>query len=164
MSASPGTILIHPTHGPMSVVSVSKRKLPNGVTHECLDLETLDTHVLSVTVPVDRCSDVGLRDVITGDDLVELLKTLGEETGEEPENWSRRFKANEEKMRSGSVLLLAEVVRDILRRNVTKPVSLGERRVLDRGMSQLSRELFYSKSMANIGDAEQLIRESVFAT
>ncbi|MFC6236066.1 hypothetical protein ACFPZL_13335, partial [Leucobacter soli] len=42
--------------------------------------------------------------------------------------------------------------------------SLGERRVLDRGMSQLSRELFYSKSMANIGDAEQLIRESVFAT
>ena len=160
MTFAPGTVLIHPSHGPMSVTSISDHRFPDGSMRECLDLRTLDTHALVVTVPVDRHADVGLRTVVTGAELAEVIDTLGGSTGDEPENWSRRFKANEEKMRTGSILKLAEVVRDILRRNEEKRVSLGERRILDRGMSQLSRELYYSKRMKSIDDAERLIRNT----
>lgn len=158
---TPGTVLIHPAHGPMSVRSVSKHRFPNGTTHECLDLEALDTYALAITIPIDRYAEVGLRNVVRGADLDEVFDTLSSDTGEEPENWSRRYKANEEKMRSGSVVRLAEVVRDVLRRNETKPVSFGERRTLDRGMSQLSREVFYSKSLDTVREAEQLIRDAI---
>lgn len=163
MNFAPGTVLIHPSHGPMSVVSVSNRKFPDGSTRECVDLETLDTHTLAVTVPIDRYVEVGLRNVITGGELSEVIDTLGGPTGDEPENWSRRFKANEEKLRTGSIIGLAEVVRDILRRNEEKRVSLGERRILDRGMSQLSRELYYSKDMESIEAAEEFVRTAALA-
>lgn len=144
----------------MSIVSVSDHTLPDGTVRECLDLKTLDTHELAITVPVDRHADVGLRNVVSGTALDEVIDRLGDSTGDEPENWSRRFKANEEKMRTGDILKLAEVVRDILRRNEEKPVSLGERRILDRGMSQLSRELYYSKKTKSIDAAEHLIRDT----
>lgn len=147
----------------MHVISVSKREFPNGTTHECLDLKALDVHALALAIPVDRYAEVGLRDVIREADLGEVFNILSSASGEEPENWSRRLKANEEKVRSGSVLSLAEVVRDILRRNDAKPVSFGERRTLDRGLSQLSREVFYSKKLKSVGEAELLIKGAVLA-
>lgn len=161
MTFQPGTILIHPAHGPMFVRSITNQKFPNGDTHKCFDLESLGSYSLAISVPVGRSDDIGLRDLIAGSALDEVFDTLGSETGEEQENWSRRFKANEEKMRSGNVLSLAEVVRDVLRRNEAKPLSLGERRTLDRGMSQLAREVFYSKKLDSIEMAEQLIRDAI---
>lgn len=157
------TILIHPSHGPVRIVGSAPKTLPNGETHHCLDLETLDVHTLALTIPVDRAVDSGLREVVSGDSLEELLATLREQSGEEPANWSRRYKANEEKMRSGSIIRLAEVVRDIIRRDADKKISLGEYRMLEKALSQLAREIFYAKGLASVDEAREHVRELVLA-
>lgn len=157
MTHEPGTVLIHPSHGPMRVVSTTLLRFPNGTIHECMNLETIDAHALTVTIPIERFQVSGMRHVVTGDAADELFKTLGDPTVEVSDNWSRRFKANEQKMHSGSVLMLAEVVRDLLRRDEEKHLSLGERRALTQGMSQLAREVFYSKGLSSVEAAEVLI-------
>ena len=160
---APGTVLIHPAHGPMRVVSTTDLRFPNGETHECLNLEAIDTHALRVTIPVDQYDTSGLRSVVSGEAADELFGTLSDPTEEESENWSRRYKANEQKMRSGSVLSLAEVVRDLLRRDEMKHLSLGERRTLAQGMSQLAREVFYSKDLESMAAAERLIKDAALS-
>lgn len=160
MPHAPGTVLIHPSHGPMRVVSTTSRRFPNGVSHDCLNLEALDSHTLAVTIPVDRYAASGLRDVVAGDAFDELFGTLRDATSDESENWSRRYKANEQKVRSGSVLSLAEVVRDLLRRNKANPLSLGERSTLMKGMGQLALEVFYAMDLESVDSAKQKIKDA----
>ncbi|UOQ57338.1 hypothetical protein MUN78_00390 [Leucobacter allii] len=142
------------------MVSTTSRRFPDGATHECLNLEALDTHALAVTIPLDQYAASGLRSVVTGAAVDEVFGTLNGATGEESDNWSRRYKANEQKIRSGSILSLAEVVRDLLRRKEEKHISHGERRTLEQGMTHLAREVYYSKSLDSVGAAEQLIRDA----
>ncbi|WP_449279115.1 CarD family transcriptional regulator [Leucobacter sp. GX24907] len=125
-----------------------------------MNLEALDTYALALTIPVDQYAASGVRNVISGESLDELFGTLSNVSGEEPENWSRRFKANELKVRSGSVLRLAEVVRDLLRRDEVKTISRSERHTLSQGMSQLAREVFYSKNLESVDIAEQSIKDA----
>src|SRR5437016_5397543 len=91
---------------------------------------------LTLLVPLDNTEEVGIRDVIGRDELEKVFKVLRSKECRMPTNWSRRFKTHVEKLRSGDIYQVAEVVRNLARRDKEKGLSAGER-VLDHSLAAL---------------------------
>jgi CarD family transcriptional regulator len=96
---------------------------------------------LTIQVPAENVEAVGVRDVIDKKGVQEVYGVLRAEFIEEPTNWSRRYKANLEKLASGDVLKVSEVVRDLWRRDQDKVLSAGEKRMLAKARQILISEL-----------------------
>jgi CarD family transcriptional regulator len=109
------------------------------------------TNELTITLPLANVELVGIRDVIDASGLEEVYAVLRNPFTEEAVNWSRRFKSNQEKLASDSVVKVAEVVRDLWRREQDSGVSSGEKRMLLK-----SRQLLESEVALALGtNAEQ---------
>src|ERR671915_749710 len=103
---------------------------------------------MTVNVPVENAEKVGLRTVID-EDLVNLVvKALTGGSTEMPKNWNRRFKHNRDKMKTGNIFELAEVVRNLAVRNNEKGLSTGEKQMFVKAKKILASELMYAKGMS----------------
>ena len=139
MSYAVGDTVVCPHHGAAIVEKTEEREL-SGETTEYLVLRM--THGdLTLMVPAESCEDVGIRDIVTTRQVDEVLEVLRTPEGDAPANWSRRFKANMEKLRSGDIFQVAEVVRNLATRQADGGVSAGERRMLARAKQILLSEL-----------------------
>ncbi|MFC5126720.1 CarD family transcriptional regulator [Pseudoclavibacter helvolus] len=96
---------------------------------------------LVIEVPADNVDLVGVRDVIGQDGLDRVFEVLRAPITEEPTNWSRRYKSNLEKLASGDVIKVSEVVRDLWRRDQDRGLSAGEKRMLAKARQILVSEL-----------------------
>jgi len=96
---------------------------------------------LTIEVPAENVELVGVRDVVGPEGLEKVFSVLQANVKEEPTNWSRRYKANVEKIASGDVIKVAEVVRDLSRRDTNRGLSAGEKRMLARARQILVSEL-----------------------
>ena len=134
-----GETVVYPHHGAATITAVKNRK----VKGEEKKYITLDIHQseLKIELPVENADLVGLRDVIDMAGVEAVYDVLRGEVEEETGNWSRRFKANTEKMGSGNVLRISEVVRDLWRREQGAGVSAGEKRMLFKARQILVSEL-----------------------
>ena len=134
-----GETLVYPHHGAVTITKLDKVM----VKGEEKTYMTLDVHTseLTIKVPIESAELVGVRDVIDKAGVEAVFEVLRSEWVEEPGNWSRRFKANTEKMGSGSVYSVSEVVRDLWRRDQDKGVSAGEKRMLLKARQILVSEL-----------------------
>jgi CarD family transcriptional regulator len=99
---------------------------------------------LTVRVPVDKAEDVGLRDVINDEEVEEVFALLRKKDARMPSNWSRRYKNHVEKLKSGDIYQVAEVVRNLSIRENDKGLSAGERRMLGRARQILVSELTFA--------------------
>jgi CarD family transcriptional regulator len=104
---------------------------------------TMNVHTseLTITLPVENAELVGVREIIDDAGVQAVYDVLRSDVAEEASNWSRRFKANQEKMASGSVYRVSEVVRDLWRREQAGGVSAGEKRMLLKARQILVSEL-----------------------
>ena len=96
--------------------------------------------------------------MVDQDGLERVFDVLREENAEEPTNWSRRYKANLEKLHSGDVLKVAQVVRDLWRREQDRGLSAGEKRMLAKARQILVSELALAEH-TNEDKAEALLDE-----
>ena len=96
---------------------------------------------LTIEVPAENVDLVGVRDVIGRDGVNQVFDVLRQPFVEEPTNWSRRYKANLEKLASGDVIKVSEVVRDLWRRDQDRGLSAGEKRMLAKARQILISEL-----------------------
>ena len=96
---------------------------------------------VNAEVPAENVDLVGVRDVIGQDGLDKVFEVLRAPFTEEPTNWSRRYKANLEKLASGDVIKVSEVVRDLWRRDQDRGLSAGEKRMLAKAKQILISEL-----------------------
>jgi CarD family transcriptional regulator len=119
-----------------------KRKI-NGSTTEYLVLEMAHGE-LTLAVPVDRADDVGMRPPIGQDEVDDLFELLAKKDIREPANWSRRFKNHQEKLKSGDVYQVAEVVRNLALRDQAKGLSAGEKSMFLKARSVLVSELSFA--------------------
>ncbi len=87
---------------------------------------------LTLSVPVDKAEEVGMRPPISKSDVEDLFRLIGKRDVREPANWSRRFKNHQEKMKSGDVYQVAEVVRNLALREAGKGLSTAEKSMLER--------------------------------
>ena len=115
---------------------------------------------MTVMVPCENAHRAGLRRVIDGEDVDKVIAVLTGEVSEMPKNWNRRFKHNREKIKTGDVFELAEVVRNLAIREWEKGLSTGEKQMYTRAKKILASELMYALEMEE-GEAEEHLEELI---
>jgi CarD family transcriptional regulator len=139
MSFKVGDIVVYPRHGACTVQDVKKRVF-KGEERDFLVL-TVNSGGMQIELPAGNVEYVGIRDVTSDSELEAVFDVLRSPYIEEPTNWSRRYKANQEKLASGDVMKIAEVVRDLFRRNEDKTLSAGEKNMLHKAIMSLRSEV-----------------------
>lgn len=139
MTFSVGDTVVYPHHGAALIESIEMRQI-GGEERKYLVLRVAQGD-LTVRVPADNVDLVGVRDVVNQEGLDRVFDVLRQPYTEEPTNWSRRYKANLEKLASGDVIKVAEVVRDLWRRDQDRGLSAGEKRMLAKARQILVSEL-----------------------
>ena len=149
-----GDKVVYPHHGAGTVVKREKREVL-GEKREYLTIKILHND-MTVNVPSENAEAVGLRKVI-GEDMVKVVvKALTGGGTAMPKNWNRRFKHNRDKMKTGDILELAEVVRNLSLRDSEKGLSTGEKQMFVKAKKILASELMYAKDMDEEEAAEWL--------
>ncbi|MGH9182857.1 MAG: CarD family transcriptional regulator [Acidimicrobiales bacterium] len=139
MAFDVGDTVVYPHHG-AATIERRERRRASGEEREYLVLR-LAYDDLTLVVPSDGTEEVGLRRVITDHEVEEVLAVLRQSEAPVPTNWSRRFKDHVERLKSGDICQVAEVVRNLSRRRSEKGLSAGERRMLVRARLILASEL-----------------------
>ena len=149
-----GDKVVYPHHGAGTVVKKEKREIL-GQTREYLTIQILHND-MTVNVPVESAEQVGLRTVIDEDLVNNVVKALTAGESEMPKNWNRRFKHNRDKMKTGDIFELAEVVKNLSLRDHEKGLSTGEKQMFVKAKKILASELMYAKAVDEEEAAEWL--------
>jgi CarD family transcriptional regulator, regulator of rRNA transcription len=137
-----GDKVVYPHHG-AAVVEKRERIEAFGEKRDYLVLR-LAYGDLTLKVPADGTDEVGLREVINNEEVEEVFAVLRKKEARMPTNWSRRFKNHVEKLKSGDVYQVAEVVRNLSLRDKEKGLSAGEKRMLAKARQILVSELTFA--------------------
>ena len=140
-----GDKVVYPHHGAGTVVKREKREVL-GEKREYLTIKILHND-MTVNVPTENAERVGLRWVIDEEMVEVVVKALSGGSTDMPKNWNRRFKHNRDKMKTGNIFELAEVVRNLAVRNNEKGLSTGEKQMFVKAKKILASELMYAKGM-----------------
>jgi CarD family transcriptional regulator len=142
MSFDVGDKVVYPHHG---AAIIEKRETRNafGEEREYLILR-LAYGDLTLMVPADNTEEDGLREVINDEEVEEVFAVLRKKEARMPTNWSRRFKNHVEKLKSGDIYQVAEVVRNLSIRDKDKGLSAGEKRMLTKARQILVSELTFA--------------------
>jgi CarD family transcriptional regulator len=152
MAFDVGDKVVYPHHG-AAVVERREMKEVFGETKEYLVLR-LAYGDLTLMVPADNTDEVGLREVINDEEVEEVFAVLRKKDVRMPTNWSRRYKNHVEKLKSGDIYQVAEVVRNLSNRDKDKGLSAGEKRMLNRARQILVSELTFAIGVSE-EDAEK---------
>ena len=160
MTFTVGETVVYPHHGAALIEAIETRTI-KGEDKTYLVLKVAQGD-LTVRVPAENAEYVGVRDVVGADGLERVFEILKAPHTEEPTNWSRRYKANVEKIASGDVNKVSEVVRDLWRRDRERGLSAGEKRMLAKARQILVSELALAEH-TNEDKAEALLDEVLSA-
>src|SRR4051794_15747165 len=158
MSFDVGDKVVYPHHG-AAVIERRETKQAFGEEKEYLILR-LAYGELTLMVPADKTEEVGLRDVINDEEVEEVFAVLGKKEARMPTNWSRRYKNHVEKLKSGDIYQVAEVVRNLSIRDKDKGLSAGEKRMLTRARQILVSELTFAINVSE-EEAEKKLTEAL---
>jgi CarD family transcriptional regulator len=153
-----GDKVVYPHHG---AAVVERREVIEafGDTKEYLVLR-LAYGDLILRVPTDNTEEVGLREVINDEEVEEVFAVLRKKDVRMPTNWSRRYKNHVEKLKSGDIYQVAEVVRNLSNRDKDKGLSAGEKRMLTRARQILVSELTFALAV-NEDEAQKKLDEAL---
>jgi CarD family transcriptional regulator len=149
-----GDTVVHPEHGAAVIEELRDREFL-GEKRKYLVLRVAYGD-LTLMVPVDSTEEVGLRQVVSKNEVKKVLKVLTENESSMAANWSRRFKNNMEKLHSGDPYQVAEVLRNLAIRDREKGLSAGEKRMIQKARQILISELSYATGKTE-EDAEIMI-------
>jgi CarD family transcriptional regulator len=140
-----GDKAVYPSQGVAEIIGIEKKEIFNKIQRFYV-LRALDSG-LRILVPVDKANQVGLRRVAGREEIEEVLEILRDkEIHIDRQTWNRRYRGFMEKIKSGSLFEVAEVFRDLYRLKGLKPLSFGERRMLDTARGLIVQELSVARS------------------
>jgi CarD family transcriptional regulator len=137
-----GDHVVYPHHGAGKVLCKEEMEVL-GERREYLTIKILHND-MTVKVPTENASLAGLRRVIDEETVKKVLDVLQDDVSEMPKNWNRRFKHNRDKIKTGDIYELAEVVRNLALRESEKGLSTGEKQMFTRAKKILASELMYA--------------------
>ena len=156
-----GDKAVYPAQGVAEIVGIDEKEI-SGKIHRFYCLRILDSD-MRILVPVDKAEQVGLREVVQEDQIREVYDILKEkEVHIDKQTWNRRYRGFMDKIKTGSIYDVAEVLRDLYRLKTDKQLSFGERRMLDTARSLIVKEIAIAR-----GQTEDQVRteiESIFMT
>jgi CarD family transcriptional regulator len=153
-----GDSVVYPHHGAGKVLKKEQKEVL-GELREYLTIKILHND-MTVMVPCENAGKAGLRRVIDDEDVQKVLAVLRDDVSDMPKNWNRRFKHNRDKIKTGDVFELAEVVRNLAIREADKGLSTGEKQMYTRAKKILASELMYALEMEE-GEAEEHLEELI---
>jgi len=139
-----GDKVVYPNHGDGVIEQISSRTI--GATVEKFFTLKIQSSSLRVSIPLGNLHNVGLRRVIKNGEVQKIVDFLTTGKCENHTDWKFRFKENSEKMRTGSLLEVAFVLKSLLMLNQSKPLSFREKKMLDRARYLLVSELALAKN------------------
>ncbi len=137
-----GDNVVYPHHG-AGQVQAKEIKEVFGQRREYLTIKILHND-MTVMVPTENAALAGLRRVIDEETVEKVLNVLRDDVSDMPKNWNRRFKHNRDKIKTGDIYELAEVVRNLALRESEKGLSSGEKQMYTRAKKILASELMYA--------------------
>jgi CarD family transcriptional regulator, regulator of rRNA transcription len=140
-----GDKVVYPHHGAGKILKKENKEVL-GQKREYLTIQILYND-MTVMVPTENADKAGLRKVIGEDTVDEVLAVLRDDGSHMPKNWNRRFKHNRDKIKTGDIFELAEVVRNLSIRDLEKGLSTGEKQMFSRAKKILASELMYARDM-----------------
>lgn len=151
-----GDRAVYPAHGVGVIERVEQRELSGNIMKFYV-LRIIDSGMM-IMIPTDNVQSVGLRELITKDKVSKVYSVLRKKSVTiDSQTWNRRYREYMEKIKTGSVYEIAEVLRDLFLLKKEKTLSFGERRMLDTARTLLIKELALAKGV----DEEKIEKELV---
>jgi CarD family transcriptional regulator len=155
-----GDRAVYPAHG-VGIIEDIKCKVISGAKRTFYVMRIIDKD-MTIMIPTDNADTVGLRCIIDKKEVPKVFRILSERNLEiDCQTWNRRYREYMEKIKSGSVYEVAEVLRDLVHLKGDKDLSFGERQMLDLAQNLLVKELSIAKNMAE--EKMRLRLQSIFA-
>jgi len=155
-----GDVAVYPAHGVGTVQSIEEREIA-GNKHKFYILKIMDTG-MTIMVPTGNVRNVGLREVINESEVDIVYEILRErDISINEQTWNRRYREYMDKIKTGSIYEIAEVLRDLMLLRYEKELSFGERKMLDTARYLIIKELAISQEMVEADVADEI--DEIFA-
>ncbi|MBI2342754.1 MAG: CarD family transcriptional regulator [Deltaproteobacteria bacterium] len=152
-----GDIAVYPAHGVTKVHSIESREI-SGQKQQFYILKVMDNG-MTIMVPTDNVRAVGLREVIGQEEVETVYEILMErDIAIDNQTWNRRYREYMDKIKTGSVYEIAEVLRDLSLLRYEKELSFGERKMLDSARTLLIKELAIAQKKKETDVSEEIDR------
>jgi CarD family transcriptional regulator len=158
MTFQVGEKVVYPNHGVATIENISSRAFMGH--YERFYLLRLTYNSLTVMVPFSHVDDLGLRKVTRNNEIARVISFLSEGRCRRHTDWKDRFKENSEKMKDGSLLAVAEVMKSLLILQSRKPLSFREKKMLDRARHMLITEFSTSRGL-NEAEAMDMLEKAL---
>lgn len=139
MSYQIGDRVAHPLHG-AGVISAVEQKRIDGVVRSYYVMR-LPFGDMLIKFPQDTCEQVGVRPILSGDELRDILRRVPDIDLDMEPNWNKRYRENMQRIRSGDLLTVSGVIKGLLRRDSIRSLSTGERKMLHAAKQILASEI-----------------------
>lgn len=153
-----GDKIVYPMHGAGIIVAIEEKEILGD--KKKYYVMKMPMGEMKVMVPIDNIEDIGIREVINNQEVEQVLAVLGDDETKMPQNWNRRYRANMDKIKSGDIYEIANVVRNLMIRDKEKGLSTGERKMLNNAKQMLISEIVLAKDIDQ-PEVERLIDDVV---
>ena len=154
---SVGDKIVHPMHGAGTISAIEEKNIGN---------ETEEYYIISmpgevkVMVPIAKAEQIGVRNIIAESEVSKVFEILEEDETEMSNNWNKRYRDNMDKMRSGNIFEVADVVRNLSFKQKEKGLSTGEKKMLNNAKQILVSELVLAEHSSK-EEVEQLVDNKI---
>ncbi len=152
-----GDEVVYPMHGAGTIHAIEKKNILN---------EEQDYYIISmpgevkVMVPTEKAVEIGVRNVIDKNDVSKVLNILEEDETEMSDNWNKRYRDNMDKMKSGDIYEVADVVRNLSFKQKEKGLSTGEKKMLNNAKQILISELVLAEHVSQ-SEIEKIVDNKI---
>ncbi|QHI72799.1 CarD family transcriptional regulator [Aminipila terrae] len=153
-----GDKVVYPMHGAGVIEKIEEKKILGEIRkYYILKLPCGD---MKVMIPVESSNSVGVREIISEEQLKGVISILKDDSSTMPSNWNRRYRENMEKLKTGDVIEVAEVVRNLIRMDRQKKLSTGEKKMLTNAKQILLSEIILVRDIGQ-NEANDIIDKAI---
>ena len=152
-----GDKVVYPMHGAGVIEAIEEKEILG--EKQKYYIMRMPIGDMKVMIPLNNIKDIGVRQVVGDEEISEVFNILRGEKSKMSSNWNRRYRANMDKIRSGNIFQVAEVVRNLSLRDKEKGLSTGERKMLENAKHILVSEIVLSKNIQE-DEALQMIENA----
>ena len=152
-----GDKIVYPMHGAGTIDAIEEKNILGEKQNYYIIKMPGEVKVM---VPTDKAEEVGVRNIIDKEEASKVMSVLGENETEMSQNWNKRYRDNMEKMKSGNIYELADVVRNLSFKQKEKGLSTGEKKMLNNAKQILVSELVLAEH-ASQEEVEKLVENKI---